>query len=361
MNDPGSLGSDTRIGSDTPLYPLEEKLANAWAPRQWQDVAVLVAVSGGADSMALLRALKRTHIGLPGSLTVAHFNHQLRGKESEADQQLVMDQCKLLEITCHVGQPQGPPLGVPGHGSEAAARRARYAFLQRTAEQLAARYVVTAHTADDQAETILHHILRGTGLAGLAGMRRTRPLGPAATLMRPMLSITRHEVLAYLDALGQPFREDASNGDRQFTRNRIRHELLPALERDYAPNVVRSLLRLGAVGAEAQRLIDSLADELIGRSTTRCDACCVVLDCRALAEQNRHLVREAFAILWRRQAWPRQAMGFVQWNRLADMALAPDAASEAAGSKHVFPGAISATRRGGQLVLQRPADAAKCE
>ena len=135
--------------------------------------------------------------------------------------------------------------------------------MQSTAERLGARYVVTAHTADDQAETILHRILRGTGVAGLAGMRRARPLGPAATLIRPLLDVRRAEILAYLSELQQPFQDDASNSDLGFTRNRIRHELLPRLAADYNSDVVAALLRLGQTAHDAQQHIDAAVEELL--------------------------------------------------------------------------------------------------
>ena len=115
-----------------------------------------------------------------------------------------------------------------GDGLEAAARKARYRFLEQAAGRMGARFVATAHTADDQAETILHRIVRGTGVRGLAGMAR---VGPAGTCHADptLLGIRRDELRAYLDALGQPYRHDPSNADRRFTRNRIRHGLLPAI------------------------------------------------------------------------------------------------------------------------------------
>ena len=146
--------------------------------------------------------------------------------------------------------------------SEATARTARYAFLQETAERFGARYVVTGHTADDQAETILHRIVRGTGIAGLAGMARVRPLGPAATLIRPLLDFRRLELLAYLTDLGQPFRSDSSNSDTAFTRNRIRCRLLPELAAEYNPGVVASLVRLGRLAGEVQSVVDALVEDL---------------------------------------------------------------------------------------------------
>lgn len=336
---------------------LPQSLAANWLPMNWQDLTVLVAVSGGADSVSLLRAMVelRATAGLraagAGRLVVGHFNHRLRGEHAEADEQFVIRLCEQLSLDCQVGRAGTPGVLVGGDGLEAAARDARYEFLQHTAEQLGARYVVTAHTADDQAETILHHVLRGAGLAGLAGMRRTRPLGPAVTLIRPMLNVTRDEVLGYLAALDQPFREDATNRDRQFMRNRIRHELLPLMKRDYSPAIVDSLLRLGKLAADAQRLIDADAQRLLDASIVHADAARVTLDCRQLAGADRHLVREALVTVWRRQQWPLQAMGFAEWDLLADMALTLESAAGAENCKRIFPGAITAQRQDEQLAM----------
>jgi tRNA(Ile)-lysidine synthase len=237
----------------------ENKLAAAWRPEEWRDLTVLVAVSGGSDSVALLRGLAAIRIAGPGRLVVGHFNHGWRGQESEADEQFVTSLAAQLELPTEVGQAArstsssgpDPRDGRKSKRTEAAARRARYRFLEETATRLGARYVVTAHTADDQAETILQRIIRGTGIAGLAGIRRARPLGPAVTLLRPVLEFRRCELRAYLQSLGQEFREDASNADRRFTRNRIRHELLPLLTEHYYPGAAESLIRLGTLAAEA--------------------------------------------------------------------------------------------------------------
>jgi tRNA(Ile)-lysidine synthase len=346
------------------LYPLENEVSKSWPPADWQDVGVVLAVSGGADSVALTRTMAGVRIPGAGRLSVAHFNHHLRGTDSQADQQFVQDLCRRLALECVVGHGDESGPETTGDGLEAACRAARYAFLQQAAEALGARYVVTAHTADDQAETVLHHVLRGSGLAGLAGMARTRPLGPAVTLMRPMLGVRRHEVLAYLKDLDQPFRHDQSNLDPRFTRNRIRHELLPLIAREYSAAVVESLVRLSALAADVQRVVERAAERLLESAVIEEDAWGVVLHCPTFAAQDRHLVRESFVSLWRRQGWPLQDMGYAQWNLLADLAVGER--SEAACSrelehgthkqrcpsfKRVFPGSIMVERRGQQLAL----------
>ncbi len=261
--------------------PLERKIGEAWPPQRWREMTVLAAVSGGPDSVALLRALDRLRPGVTEKLVVGHFHHGLRGERATADQQFVVDLCRSLGIRCELGQADLSQR-LTGDGLEAAARESRYRFLQETAERLGARYVVTGHTADDQAETILHHILRGTGLSGLAGMRRVRLLSPAVTLVRPLLEVSRREVFEYLGRVEQPFCQDETNLDRSLTRNRIRHELLPLLAENYSPTIVEALLRLGGLAGDAQRVVEKQAEALLEQVVVERDDAHVVFRCEML-------------------------------------------------------------------------------
>lgn len=333
---------------------MEIRLAQAWPPTVWRDVRVLVAVSGGADSVALLRALAAIREPGEGGLAVAHFNHQLRGEESQADERFVVALCGQLAVPCEVGRaPVHAWNSRRGEGLEATARTARYDFLLQTAARLGARYVVTAHTADDQAETILHRIARGTGLAGLAGMGRTRPLAPGITLLRPLLEFRRSELLAYLAELGQSYCSDASNEDVRFTRNRIRLELLPELARHVNPGVVEAIVRLGVLAAEAQAVIDAATAALESRAVRYESAETVYVNADLMADQARYTVRELLIAVWRRQDWPLQAMGFAEWDLLAQMLCArPDDGAEIP-RKRVFPGNVVAEFQNGVLRLHR--------
>ncbi len=313
---------------------------------------MLLAVSGGSDSVALLRATAALKTGGMGRLCVSHFNHKLR-KEADQDQQFVVALCQELGVSCETGHADVARLSAgSSRGIEETARHARYAFLQDTAGRLGARFVVTAHTADDQAETILHRILRGTGIAGLAGMSRSRRFGPA-TLLRPLLSVRRSELVDYLRDIGQRFCEDPSNADRRFTRNRIRHELLPLLARQYNSGVADALLRLGSLAVEVQGVIEYLAEGLRERAVKLETAESVELDAAALAGEPGYLLRELLVLVWRRQSWPMQAMGFTQWDQLARMLSETDRSSPAAVTKQVFPGNVRAEIRGGRLYLAR--------
>lgn len=202
---------------------------------------VAVAVSGGADSVALLRVLLelRTELGIV--LVIGHFNHQLRAEESEADEHFVAEVAGKLELPFFAGRAD-----VREHATarklslEHAARQLRYRWLYGLAGQERLNAIATGHTLDDQAETVLMKFLRGAGTRGLASVRPYLML-ENLPVVRPLLGTSRAEVEFYLVSLNQPWREDHTNSDTRLTRNRIRHQLLPLLERDYNPNI-RQLL-----------------------------------------------------------------------------------------------------------------------
>lgn len=195
---------------------------------------VVCAVSGGADSVALLLAMHLLRDKLQITLSAAHFNHRLRGEESDKDAQFVRQLCDRYDIACVVGEGDV----VPGKkGLEAAARDARYAFLKSLPGKIA-----TAHTADDNAETVLMHMVRGTGLKGLGGISPVN-----GVLIRPMLEVTRQEVLAFLQEYHQNYRTDSSNETDAFLRNRLRHHVMPLLKAEnpkLAQNMSAMALRL---------------------------------------------------------------------------------------------------------------------
>lgn len=180
---------------------------------------VICAVSGGADSVALLFALYLLKEKLGIYLQAAHFNHGLRGEESREEEAFVREFCRGYGIPLFVGTANV----VPGEkGLEAAARDARYGFFDTLKGKIA-----TAHTADDNAETLLMHMVRGTGLKGLGGIAPLR-----GRLIRPMLGITRQEVLSFLEEYSLPHREDSSNREDLFLRNRLRHHVMPLLKQE---------------------------------------------------------------------------------------------------------------------------------
>jgi tRNA(Ile)-lysidine synthase len=228
-------------------------------PRQ---ARILVGCSGGADSVALLRLLHGVNQGSfwQWQLIVAHVNHNLRGLESNADQAFTRQLARQLHLPFRVKNLQLKSISGPKI-SENAARKARLAALGRMATAARCSYIALAHHADDQAETVLMRLIRGTGVRGMAGMATSRPLG-TMRLVRPLLSFPRQALREYLEAVGQPWQTDRTNIDRQFLRNRIRHELIPLLA-DYQPNIRRTLVRLAENARIADQAITKEANRLI--------------------------------------------------------------------------------------------------
>jgi len=212
---------------------------------------ILIAVSGGADSVALLHLLHESARRCRWRLTVAHLNHGIRGRAAGEDARFVEAMARRLRIPCVIGKARVPALAKRrGHSLEMAARDARYAFLARTAKAVKADMIATAHTADDQAETILLKLMRGAGRGGLSGMAGVTEWR-GIPVVRPLLGMTRQGIESYLRERKLTWREDESNRDTAFLRNRVRHELLPLLERDYNPKIREALLRTGEIlGAE---------------------------------------------------------------------------------------------------------------
>jgi tRNA(Ile)-lysidine synthase len=326
-------------------HPLTDHLAREFAGAT-PDRPILVAVSGGADSMAVLRGLHELQGDLKLVLRVAHLDHQLRGQAARDDADWLDRVCRSLAIPCSVGRADVASLArCSGRGIEETARDERYRFLEETARTLECGTIALAHTADDQAETILHHILRGTGLSGLRGIARERTLDSGIRLFRPLLDVARSVVLDYLAHLRQDYREDESNRDEAYTRNRIRHQLLPLLENLYNPHVRQTLRRLGQQASDAQAALEALAGELLERVMDSSNADKCRLKWQPLASVPRHLVREMLAQLWRRQNWPRQKMGFEQWEEMAAIAVR--------GGVAQFPGNTDVRREGRWLVIRR--------
>jgi len=216
-----------------------------------------VGVSGGADSVALLRLLSGLREKLGITIFVLHFHHQLRGTEADEDECFVQNLAAQwqLEFVPDRANVAGEARR-NGWNLEDAARRLRYQFFASVAAAQRLNSVAVAHTADDQAETVLAHMLRGTGLAGLAGIYPV-----AGLVIRPLLGVGREELREYLRGLGQNWREDSTNQDTSRMRSRIRHQLLPVLRRDFEPLSVTRLARLAALAREDETFWRALEQE----------------------------------------------------------------------------------------------------
>jgi tRNA(Ile)-lysidine synthase len=220
---------------------------------------VAVAVSAGADSVALLHLLLELRAKLGIVLSVAHFNHQLRGRASDADEKFVATLAAKHALPFHAGRADVAANAKRDRANlEDAGRRARYAFFDQLIASGHAARIAVAHTADDQAETVLAHILRGTGLAGLGGIHPVA--GKAGAIIRPLLPLRRADLRAYLRAKKQSWREDATNRDTAKTRAHIRKKLIPLLEKSFQPGVVQHLASLAELAREDETYLRSTAE-----------------------------------------------------------------------------------------------------
>ena len=300
---------------------------------EFESGRILVGVSGGADSVALLRGLAVLAEGsAAGSraeqtdfeIAVAHIDHQIRG-DSQEDAEWVRSLAAEVNIECRVETANVLSRVAETHDSiEEAARKTRYEALVRIAHEEQCGAIAVAHTADDQAETVLHHLVRGTSVTGLRGMLWKRPLEDGPTeygvrLIRPMLEIRRTELEAWLAEIGQTFRTDPTNNDDTLTRNRIRHELLPTLERDFNPQIRKALGTLAGHAAEVNDLLSGLTRQLVEESLVQVSESSIRISCPALENHPPILVRETLLTIWRQAAWPLKRMGHREWQKLSEL------------------------------------------
>lgn len=220
---------------------------------------VLCAVSGGADSVCLLHRLwaLREHLGI--EVVAAHYNHCLRGKESQRDADFVRRIAKEFgEIPLMTGSGEvAREAQLSGRGIEETAREMRYRFLQQAADEMGAEYIATAHNANDNAETMLMHLIRGTGLRGLTGIPPVR-----GNIIRPLLTTSRYEIEQYINLYRIPYVTDSTNRDEIYTRNRIRHQVIPKLEQ-ICPGVVERLTQTAVSLQKDEAYLTEQAMELL--------------------------------------------------------------------------------------------------
>lgn len=295
----------------------------------------VVAVSGGPDSVALLRGLHELSRSgqLPDvpDMIVAHLNHCLRGEESDTDEAFVRELADQLGIECVSTSIE--LTGRVGTNLEQEARRERYTWLGNLAISRNASWVATGHTADDQAETILFRLLRGSGIDGLRGIAIERILTGPVRLIRPMLDLRREEGVQFLNHLGQEYRIDRSNTDVRWTRNRIRAELMPVLM-TYNPRLVEILGQLAEQASETSLLIAELAVARLTEAELPRDGAVIRLSRTVLAGCSRHLIREVFRLLWQRENWPTGRMRYREWDALAGLTLGENRAVDLPGRVH---------------------------
>lgn len=289
--------------------------------------SVLVAVSGGPDSMALLHALVALGRGR-WRIGVGHANHRLRGRDSERDARFVARAAAELGLELFVVE---APLG-GGANVEERARERRYAELLAVAARRGFRRLATGHTRDDQAETVLHRLLRGSGGAGLRGIARVRGDG----VIRPLLDVGREDVLRFLAERGIAFRVDRSNASARFTRNRIRTRVLPVLERELHPKARAALARTADLLRDDEAVLETLAERRRARLEEDC-----ALACRRLAREPAALQRRIV------RHWLRDRRGDLAGVMLEHVeAVRALAASTAGGGRQSLPGGTVTSERG---------------
>lgn len=274
------------------------------------DDTVLAAVSGGADSVALLFGLLELRAELGITVVAAHLDHGLRGAAGIADRTFVEVLARRFDVPCITESGAVPPGNV-----EAEARRLRYAFLERAADALGATKIATGHTRDDQAETVLLRLVRGAGPRGLGGIRPRR-----GRIVRPLLRCDRIQVRGFLVEHGLEWRRDASNFDTAFERTRIRHGFLPALARELNPRLAATLADLADLMREEDRVLDRLAAAGARQS---------VLAIPMLEALERPLARRAVRIWWRGHGSGRR-LGRGHVEAIVGLALRPTGGGEIA-------------------------------
>ncbi len=334
-----------------------DRFAQAWPAETWQRERLLLAISGGADSVALLRLLLTS--GVPTTkIVLAHLDHQLR-TDSADDAQFVEQLAHAQGCQVILGQRSVQAHATAqGDGIEAAARQLRYDWLTEIAQAEAIRYVLTAHTQADQVETILHRLLRGTGLTGLVGMRPFRELTYGITLARPLLHFDRAELRDWLTAIKQPWREDPSNQSRDYTRNRIRLDLLPALRMDFNPNIDQSLLQLSQ---QAGDLLDELQPAIAAavqhytRRVAGADA--LAIQSVTVEQCSDVLLSEMLRSIWHAQGWPSGQMTAGHWHDLVawcrlETICRPDAKATTS-QRTDFPGQVRVKKTADGVELHR--------
>jgi len=228
---------------------------------------IVLGISGGPDSVALLNLLIQANCTdtIYSKLYLAHLNHLLREEESEQDEQFVKNVAKECNLPLIVERSNIRKCARKRKLSiEEAAREERYLFLGTVAKQSGAGVIAVGHTADDNAETVLHRIIRGTGVMGLNGMRPKRKISPFSTieLVRPLLLSWRKDIMTYLNKMNISYRTDSTNLVKNTFRNRCRLELIPLLERNYNVNVKQSLVKLGEISTQNYDFLKSQADEV---------------------------------------------------------------------------------------------------
>lgn len=333
-----------------PANPLTEELfltfhlptlvASEFPLELWSPFKTLLAVSGGADSVALLRSMLEMLDGhATASLAVLHVDHGIRREESQADAEFVRKIASDHGLEFYLTEFDRIKTDTAADDqSEESMRDQRYHAFKEIAKKIGARYLVTGHHLNDQVETVLFRIFRGTGVSGLKGIPKYRVIDDALTIVRPLLKVSREQITDYLAAIGQDFRVDSSNRSNDYTRNFLRNEILPRLEQRFG-NVAGAVARLADQAIEIDAAIDGgaadLANLILQQSKTE-----ILVDRNGLAKVPRPFVQRLLANIWQQQGWPLKSMNAHWWRTLTEAC--QQTAPTNSDQKLNLPGLVSA-------------------
>ena len=332
------------------MQSVEASILNVWPVDSWSRSISVVGVSGGPDSVALLHCLRKIS-DRQARLVVAHIDHGLRGVESDNDREFVRDLAERWQLPCEIvrlSEHEPDSLVKSDHrpGSEESLRKARHRHLRKIALRHGAIWIATAHHADDVVETMLHRLLRGSGPRGLASIPPMRKLGNDLTLIHPLLSVSRADIIQYLQHHGLEFRNDASNASDAYTRNRIRHQLIPYL-REFAgiPHLDQRLWQASQQIREEHQFVETAARRWLEMRNSPDDTNGAEFPAPAFEAVQWCVVREGLVTLWHDLGWPLQGMAAKHWDRLRNFLQPIDPGPHP--RRMQLPGQIEVTMRRG--------------
>jgi tRNA(Ile)-lysidine synthase len=328
------------------MQSVEASIQSLWPLDAWIHAKSVVGVSGGPDSVALLHALW-TMSGRKAPLVVAHIDHGRRGEESDGDRAFVQDLAARWNLPCEVIR-LTDQYSVSGNVSEDALRQARHRQLRRVAVQHGASWIATGHHADDVVETMLHRLLRGSGPRGLASIVPKRTIRFNLHLVHPLLAVHRFEIMHYLEQNQLAFRTDHTNTSDAYTRNRIRHQLLPYL-REFAgtPRLDQRLWQSAQQIREEHAMIEQAAQNWLDHAGISRDSHAVEFPALALDERDWCVIREGLVKIWHDLSWPLQGMTAKHWMHLRRFLMSPKSTQHP--RRMQLPGPIEVTMRRGRV------------
>lgn len=302
-----------------------EQFKRIWPIESFHSVSILIGVSGGSDSVALTRIIQSL-VTQPNYVSIAHFNHQLRGENSDADEEFTERLAAECGFRFFCERSNSALLQTEkeqsnrtssnrGEGLESLARKDRYEFFCRIAKQIGARYLALAHTRDDQVETILHRIFRGAGWRGLQGIPSSRELETGITLIRPFVKTDKATILEYLDNCGQDFRTDESNFSGEFTRNRIRNELIPLINEIFDKDITESVESVAEISRDVADYLSPQIEDSFERhiKISKHESNPAEIRIVHSAGLETLILTEVLHSAWKKCGWPLQQMTRQKW------------------------------------------------